>query len=409
MGSVKRDVCITGIGLVSSLGEGVDAHLARLTGAGACVVVDEATFAPYPVHPMVDLDFSGQIPRRGDQRQMEPWQRIGVYAAGLALDDAGIKGDMGLLGRAGMIVAAGNGERDTTADAAILEAITRPGEGSGDGPASLNDMLARQLRPTLYLAQQSQLLAGNISIVHKLTGSSRTFKGEEIAGVSAVETAWRRIASGESDIVLVGGAYNAERADMLLILELAHKLWRGSYRPLWERREAGGGMVTGSVGAFLVLEAADHATARGATVHAKLRGITTGRSARRPGEAAANGERLFAAIAADDFPPGPLAVLSGASGLEPATGEELAFIRALGAKGFEPAVRALASLLGAALEAQFPAGLALAAAALSRSEFFAPFDDSGVEAPYPGPPRRILVTGWGHWRGEGLALVEAVT
>ena len=47
------------------------------------------------------------------------------------------------------------------------------------------------LRPTLFLAQLSNLLAGNISIVHGVTGSSRTFMGEEAAGVDAVRIACR--------------------------------------------------------------------------------------------------------------------------------------------------------------------------------------------------------------------------
>ena len=50
------------------------------------------------------------------------------------------------------------------------------------------------LRPTLFLAQLSNLLAGNISIVHGVTGSSRTFMGEETAGVDAVRIAFARIA-----------------------------------------------------------------------------------------------------------------------------------------------------------------------------------------------------------------------
>ena len=43
---------------------------------------------------------------------MEAWQRIGTYAAGLALDSAGVKGNQEILGRMDMIVAAGGGERD---------------------------------------------------------------------------------------------------------------------------------------------------------------------------------------------------------------------------------------------------------------------------------------------------------
>ncbi len=53
---------------------------------------------------------------------MEAWQRIGTYAAGLALDSAGIKGNAEILDRTDMIVAAGGGERDLAVDIAILNA-----------------------------------------------------------------------------------------------------------------------------------------------------------------------------------------------------------------------------------------------------------------------------------------------
>ena len=84
----------------------------------------------------------------------------------------------------------------------------------------LNERLMGDLRPTLFLAQLSNLLAGNISIVHGVTGASRTFMGEEASGVDAMRIAHARIASGQNDIFLVGGAYNAERPDVLLIYEL---------------------------------------------------------------------------------------------------------------------------------------------------------------------------------------------
>ncbi|HEX5866360.1 MAG TPA: beta-ketoacyl-ACP synthase, partial [Beijerinckiaceae bacterium] len=87
-----REVVVTGIGLVSSAGEGVDAHLAAHK-SGAEPRLDAATFAPYPVHPIGPLDYDKQIPKKSDQRQMEPWQRLGCYAAGLALDAAGAKDD----------------------------------------------------------------------------------------------------------------------------------------------------------------------------------------------------------------------------------------------------------------------------------------------------------------------------
>ena len=75
------------------------------------------------------------------------------------------------------------------------------------------------LRPTLFLAQLSNLLAGNIAIVHGVTGSSRTFMGEEAAGVDAARIALARIAAGQSDIALIGGSQNGERKDLLVLYE----------------------------------------------------------------------------------------------------------------------------------------------------------------------------------------------
>src|SRR5215218_9360329 len=113
-----KEVWSTGIGVVSSLGEGLDAHWDALNARA--VNVDEKGFAPYVVHPLAPVSFDAQIPKKGDQRQMEAWQRIGTYAAGLALDSAGVKGDKDILSRMDMIVAAGGGERDLAVDGAIL-------------------------------------------------------------------------------------------------------------------------------------------------------------------------------------------------------------------------------------------------------------------------------------------------
>src|SRR6185295_8868954 len=90
--------------------------------------------------------------------------------------------------------------------------------------AYLNQRLMSDLRPTLFLAQLSNLMAGNISIVHGVTGSSRTFMGEEPAGVDATRIALARIQAGQSDLGLVGGAYNSERPEVTLYFALARAL-----------------------------------------------------------------------------------------------------------------------------------------------------------------------------------------
>jgi 3-oxoacyl-[acyl-carrier-protein] synthase II len=72
----NNTVVITGIGLISSLGEGIDAHWRAFDEASSRV--DSETFKPYTVHPLGEVDWSNQIPKRGDLRQMGTWQHIGT-------------------------------------------------------------------------------------------------------------------------------------------------------------------------------------------------------------------------------------------------------------------------------------------------------------------------------------------
>lgn len=331
-------VCITGVGLVSSLGVGRASHMPL--GAR---VLDEAGFAPWAVHPLPALDMAATIPRK-EFRQMETFQRLGTYTAGLALADAGAAD---LVAEMDLVVAAGGGERDAALDEAILSELGALPEAARE--AHVHHRLAHGLRPTLFLAQLPNLLAGSISIVHGVGGSSRTLMGEEAAGAEAVRVAAARVAAGTSRIVLVGGSLQPARWETLMTY--APFLHRGAWCPASARS----GIIPGAQAAFLVLEDVAHAVARGARVWALLRdvavdaGAPEGRAAR------------FAALSA-----GPGLSVSPCAG--PAhQGDEW-----------------LADALGAGLEAAFPVGVALAA---WRGE-------------------RTAVHGVGHDHGEFSAMVE---
>jgi len=396
MAEAPHEAWITGIGILSCLGEGLDAHWQGFTASKP--IIDTETFAPYIVHPLAAIDFDKQIPKKGDQRQMEPWQRIGTYAAGLALDSAGCKGNAALLGHMDMIVAAGGGERDEAVDGAILSALPK----AARPDMFLNEHLMNDLRPTLFLAQLSNLLAGNISIVHGVTGSSRTFMGEELAGIDAVRIALARIGAGQSDIALVGGAYNGERSDLVMLFEFGDYCLKGEFRPVWDRQQ-GGGFALGSLGAFLVVESRAHAEARNAKPIARLSAAASGYAKRGPGATRDELGRLWSKVAGA-VPPGSTAIISGATGAEPATGEEKGFL------GLHPdlPVRATGTLIGHGLEPQMVMNVALAALAVNRGKLFPPCGGSSFERPMEGALTQAVVTGVGHWRGEGLALVEAV-
>lgn len=397
MASGPREVWITGIGILSCLGEGAAAHWQKLMQAQPSA--DMVTFAPFVVHPLATINFDAQIPKKGDQRQMENWQRIGTYAAGLALDSAGVKGNTDILSRMDLIVAAGGGERDLTVDSNILTGIRN----AANPAAFLNERLMSDLRPTLFLAQLSNLLAGNISIVHGVTGSSRTFMGEESAGIDAVRIAHARIGAGQSDIALVGGSYNGERPDLLMLYEFATLTLKHKYAPVWERGDGKGGFALASLGAFLVIEARDHAEKRGVKPLGRLTSVVSDRANREPGTVTQTLSRLWDGIRSR-IDARHAAVLSGATGADPATTEERVFLDAHG----DLAVRATGSYLGHGLEPQFAMNIALATVALGHGSLFPPCDSTGLERPMDGDLKQVVVTGVGHWRGEGLALVERV-
>ena len=248
------------------------------------------------------------------------------------------------------------------------------------------------LRPTLFLAQLSNLLAGNISIVHGVTGSSRTFMGEESSGIDAVRVALARIAAGQSDIALVGGSYNGERPDLLMLYEFTGSALKDRFAPIWERGDKGG-VALGSLGAFLVIEERGHAEARGAKPLARLSAVYSDRTKRAPADVTRALARFWDKIK-DRIKPGHAAALSGASGAAAATAEERAFLAAHP----DLAVRATGTYLGHAAEPQFVMNVALAAIALDHGSLFPPCDATGLEKPMS----RRFAAGRGD-RGRALA------
>jgi 3-oxoacyl-[acyl-carrier-protein] synthase II len=227
-------------------------------------------------------------------------------------------------------------------------------------------------------------------------GSSRTFMGEEAAGFDALRIACARIEAGQSDICLVGGSFNAQRPDVFQHYAMGHKAWHGRFAPVWSRAPSGG-LILGSVGCFLVVEARGHARARGVTPKARISGVRTGRCGRAPGEAAANAASQIASLGLASAN----AVISTAGGVAPATAEERSFLDGLGLP-----VRAVATAIGTSLEPSFLASVALAAMSIERGELFPPLEPA--EAALDEPLSGLFVTCWGTWRGEATALVTPV-
>jgi 3-oxoacyl-[acyl-carrier-protein] synthase II len=76
----STEVWITGIGLATSLGEGLEANWEALNARR--INVDEKGFAPYIVHPLAPLNFDAQIPRKAISVRWKPGNVSGLMPPG---------------------------------------------------------------------------------------------------------------------------------------------------------------------------------------------------------------------------------------------------------------------------------------------------------------------------------------
>jgi 3-oxoacyl-[acyl-carrier-protein] synthase II len=205
-----------------------------------------------------------------------------------------------------------------------------------------------------------------------------------------------RIAAGQSDLMLVGGAYNGARWDVLLAFGLCGVLLKDKFAPVWDRGPDGG-IAFATMGAFLVLESRAHAEQRGARPRARIAPVASDRTLRAPGEVEAALRRHWQTFAVDR---GHAVALSGACGAEPATSAER---RALADFGLP--VRATGTYIGHGVESQFLANLGIGCAVLEHGKLFPP-TGSGDTGDCASGISQVVVTGVGNWRGEGLALIE---
>jgi 3-oxoacyl-[acyl-carrier-protein] synthase II len=186
---------------------------------------------------------------------------------------------------------------------------------------------------------------------------------------------------------------------MILGHELGGLLKHDGWASLWQRDgSAGGGMVSGSGGVFLVLESADHAAKRGARAYAEVTGIESAQIRRDNADLTNTIRELI--LAANDGKD-PSYVVSAASGAHEATGAEKTALDALSAT-----YRGISGLTGHLREAQFPLALALAAISVWKGEAFAPLDASEKDA--SRPISEAIVTAVGATRAEGAAKLVRV-
>ncbi|NYI04916.1 beta-ketoacyl-[acyl-carrier-protein] synthase family protein [Allostreptomyces psammosilenae] len=291
----KIDIAVTGLGLVSAAGIGVEATWQRLL-AGEPTAAKDENLAGLPV------DFSCRVPEfdadahfgRALSRRIARFTQIAMIAAREAVADAGLDHTSWDGARVGVVI--GNTMGGT--EAFESQHVTLMDK----GPSRMSPMVI----PLICV----NMVAGNISIDLGATGPSWVTSTACASGATAIGTAQDLLRSGACDIVIAGGTEAVlvptiigGFARMGALSKRVEDPARAS-RPFDVDRD---GFVAGEGAGVLVLERASDARARGARTRALLAGFGASSDAHHPTSPEPEGrgaERAMrAALAAADIAP----------------------------------------------------------------------------------------------------------
>lgn len=208
-----------------------------------------------------DFDHTKVYPRR-IVRSMGRVAVMSVRAAELALAQAGLRDDPALEG--GRVGVAFGSSFGSTAPPQDFVDFIRTGKASG-------------LSATSYIRMMSHTAAVNIGVTFKTTGRIIPTSSACTSGSQGIGYALEAIRAGHADAMIAGGAEElcptmAMVFDTLFATSLQNDRPAAASRPFDRARD---GLVIGEGAAVLILEAAEHARARGAPILAEIVGFGT--------------------------------------------------------------------------------------------------------------------------------------
>ena len=259
----KRRVVVTGLGVVSPVGNSVKAAwdniLAGKSGIAPITNFDISDFSVRIGGEIRDFDVSEYIPNK-DARRMGKFIHYGIAAASQAIEDSGIEITDANASRAGVAIGSGIGG---------LHGIENAYQSFLDGGP-------RKISPFFVPGNIINMIAGNLSIMYGL-------KGPNIAIVTACTTsthnigvAARTIAYGDADVMVAGGAEMTTCPTGMGGFASARALSARNDDPTaasrpWDKDRDG--FVLSDVAGIVVLEEYEQARARGANIYAEISGF----------------------------------------------------------------------------------------------------------------------------------------
>ena len=259
----RRRVVITGLGLVSPVGntveEGWQNILAGRSGIAHVTKFDTAAFPVQIAGEVRNFDITSYISAK-DARRMDTFIHYGMAAGIQAVRDAGLdKENVADLERVGVAIGSGIGGLP------LIEATKEEYMAGG----------LRKVSPFFVPGSIINMISGNLSIMYGFKGPNIALVTACTTGTHSVGEAARIIEYGDADIMVAGGAestvsplgmggFCAARA-----LSTRNDDPTTASRP-WDKDRDG--FVLGEGAGCMVLEEYEHAKARGAKIYAEVAG-----------------------------------------------------------------------------------------------------------------------------------------
>ena len=260
----KRRVVVTGMGLISPVGNTVESAwqslLAGQSGVGLIEHFDTTPFATRFAAMVKDFNGEDYNITRKDARKMDSFIQYGIAAGMQAIKDAGIEITEENARRIGCAIGSGIG------GLGLIE----------ENHSALIHGGPRKISPFFVPSTIVNMIAGHLSIIFGLKGPSITIATACSSGVHNIGHAARMIAYGDADGMLAGGGEKASTALGIGGFGAARALSTNNDNPQaasrpWDKDRDG--FVLGDGAGILFLEEYEHAKKRGAKIYAELVGF----------------------------------------------------------------------------------------------------------------------------------------
>ena len=261
--SQRQRVVVTGIGVVSPLGQGIDNFWQNIT-AGQCGIApitafDTEGFACTIAGEVKEFDAAEAFPSPKEVRRTDRFAQFGIHAGWQALNDSGLDLEQANRERVGAMIGSGIGGLATleTQHKTLLDR----------GPGRMSPFFI----PMMIL----NMASGMFSLYQGLRGPNVATCSACATANHAIGEAWRTLVMGEADIMFAGGTEAAVLPTAIGGFAAMKALSTRNDDPEHASRpfDAGrDGFVMGEGAGVLVLETLEHATARGARIYCELAG-----------------------------------------------------------------------------------------------------------------------------------------